>query len=103
MFRGEHHGDRPHRDHLAVGEDRDAVAHGVEAVEIMGHHEDGQAEGLLQGPDQRPEISDGNLSPSRSLNPTISNLAVAISSSNRSERRRYSATETGCSGAPSAT
>jgi hypothetical protein len=34
--------DRPHRDHLLVRQHRDAVADGVEAVEVVGDHEDGE-------------------------------------------------------------
>src|SRR5690242_10908430 len=42
MLGCEHDRDRSRRDHLAVRQHRDAVAHGVQAVEIVRHHEHGQ-------------------------------------------------------------
>ena len=56
MFTGEHGRHRSFSHHLAVGKRRDAVADGIEAVEIVGDHEDGEAKGLLQSSDQRVEV-----------------------------------------------
>jgi hypothetical protein len=48
---------RPDRDNLAVGQRGDAIADRVETGEIMGDHEHGQTERLLQRLDQRIEIA----------------------------------------------
>src|SRR3974377_2561038 len=47
----------PDRDDLAIRQRRNAVANGVEAGEIMGHHEYRHPQRFLQGPDQRIEIA----------------------------------------------
>ena len=48
MLRRQHRVHGAGRDHLVVGQNRDAVADRVQAVEVVGHHEDGQAQGPLQ-------------------------------------------------------
>ena len=45
------------RRHLAVAEHRDPVADGEQAVEIVGHHEDGEAQRLLQRADEIVEVA----------------------------------------------
>ena len=57
MLAGEHGRDRTLDDDLAVGEHCDAVANGVEAVEIVGDHQHREAERLLQCLDQRIEFA----------------------------------------------
>ena len=47
----------PDRDHPPLPQHRDAVADRVEAVEIVGDHEDGEAERVLQGGDQIVELA----------------------------------------------
>jgi hypothetical protein len=47
-------------DDLAVGQRCDAVADGIEAGEVMGDHEDRQAQRLLQCLDQGVEIAGGD-------------------------------------------
>jgi hypothetical protein len=56
MFGREHRLDRAGRDHAPFGKDRDAVADRVQAVEVVGHHEHAQAQGLLQRADEFVEI-----------------------------------------------
>jgi hypothetical protein len=51
---------RTDRHDLAVRECGDAVADRGEARKVMGNHEHGEAEGLLQRPDQRVEIAGSN-------------------------------------------
>ena len=50
----------PDRHHLAVGQRGDAVADRVQAVEVVGDHEHGEPERLLQRPDQRVEVAGGD-------------------------------------------
>ena len=57
MFGGQHGRHRSFCDHLAVGERSDALAHDIEAVKVVRHHEDRQSERLMQGSDQIVEIS----------------------------------------------
>ena len=112
----------PHSYELALRQDADAVAYGVEALQIVRDHEDGELERLLQGSDQLVEIARGNrieagrrlveeyelgieregprerhafghasrelgrnLCQSAGPRPTMSSLALAISSSSRSK------------------
>ena len=49
--------DRSHLDDFPVGESGDAIADSVQAVQIMRHHKDGEAERLLQGRNQRVEVA----------------------------------------------
>jgi hypothetical protein len=56
MLAGKHRCHRPFGDDLAVGECGNAVAHRVEAIKVVGDHEDGKAKRLLQGTDQRVEF-----------------------------------------------
>ena len=46
--------------HLLVGEDRHPVADGVERIEIVGDHEDGQPERVAEAPDERVELFGGH-------------------------------------------
>ena len=54
---GQHGGNRPGGDDLAVGQDGDAVAHRMQAVEIVRHHEDREPQRALQGADQVVELA----------------------------------------------
>src|SRR3984957_9582315 len=56
MLGCEHGFDRTGSDDAAFGQHRDAVANRVQAVEIVGHHEDAQAQRALQGADQCVEL-----------------------------------------------
>jgi len=49
------------RGHLAVGESRDSITNGMQAVEVMGNHEDSQAERSLQGGYQHVELAFGDM------------------------------------------
>jgi len=51
---------RPDRDDLAVGQRRHAVADRIEAGEVVGDHEHGQSQRLLQRLDQGVEIAGGD-------------------------------------------
>src|SRR6476620_3973210 len=48
------------RSHLAVGESGDPITDGVQAVKVMGNHEDSQTEGLLQRGYQHVEFARGD-------------------------------------------
>ena len=50
-------GDRPDRDHPPLPQHRDTVANRIETVEVMGHHEDGEAERVLQSGDEFVEFA----------------------------------------------
>jgi len=56
MFGCEHRLDRTGRDHAPFGQDRDAVADRVQAVEVVGNHEHAQAQGLLERADELVEF-----------------------------------------------
>ena len=47
---------RADRNDFAVGKRGDAIANGIQAGEIVCHHEDGQSECLLECPDQIIEV-----------------------------------------------
>ena len=38
--------------HFSLGEHSNAITGGVQGIQIVGHHNDGQAQGLPQGDDQ---------------------------------------------------
>ena len=49
--------DRPHLDDFPAGEGGDAITDRVQAIQIVRHHKDGEAERLLQGRNQGVEIA----------------------------------------------
>src|SRR6516165_11477484 len=57
MLALQHAFNRSHRNDAAIGECGDAIADRVKTVEIVGNYEDGQAQSLLQRPDQPVELS----------------------------------------------
>src|SRR3954467_13438393 len=65
MLRGLHVGDRSCGNDLTVHYNRDAVAGRVKAVEIVGYHENRQAQSTLQGTHQLVEIAGADRSAPR--------------------------------------
>src|SRR5664279_190531 len=60
MVRGAHRRHRPVGNDATVGEHGDAVAGGGEGFEIVGHHEDGETQCLLQRADEPVEVAGGD-------------------------------------------
>src|SRR5581483_6431576 len=57
MLRGLHIGHRSCGDYLAVAQNRNPVACRIKAVEVVGYHENGQAQSPLKRADQFVEIA----------------------------------------------
>ena len=57
VVRLQHRRNRTHGRYLAVGQDCDAVADAVQALEVVGDHEDGEPQRLLQRSDQAFELA----------------------------------------------
>src|SRR5579871_1577942 len=57
MLRGLHVGDRPCSNDLTVPQNGYAVASGIKAVQIVGYHENGQAQSALEGADQFVKVA----------------------------------------------
>ncbi len=52
MIACQHLGHRPDHRHAVIGKNGDTVANCVKTVQIVGHHEDGQTQRLLEPTDQ---------------------------------------------------
>ena len=86
MLGREHGLDRSGGDDAALGQHRDAAADRVQAVEIVRHHEDAQAERALQGADQLVEFGGADRVEARSR--LVEKNDVGIERQRAGERRR---------------